>query len=86
MTHSDTVAGYLAESCNTIVQVCQKNGNPREEITWKKSNDSPILSNIAGSSEDSTTGTPWFMMTGRGRGCISIDDVRHYHPLASYLL
>jgi hypothetical protein len=36
-----------------------------------------MLLNIAGSSEESTTGMPWFMITGRG--CMGIDEVRRYH-------
>lgn len=39
-----------------------------------------MLLNIAGSSEDSTTGMPWFMITGRG--CMGIDEVRRYHFLS----
>jgi hypothetical protein len=55
----------------------------QEEVTWKKSKDNLLL-NIAGSSEASTTGMPWFMIIGRG--CIGIDEVRRYHLLSQYKL
>ena len=38
-----------------------------------------MLLNIAGSSDASTTGTPWFISAGSG--CVTIDDVRRYHDV-----
>ena len=42
----------------------------------------PIFPKIAGSSDDKTTGTPWFSSTGRG--CIGIDDVSRWKLLKSF--
>lgn len=42
-------------------------------LTWKKSNDRPMLPNTAGSSEHKVTGTPWLMSAGKG--CIGIEEV-----------
>lgn len=39
-----------------------------------------MFPNIAGSSEHSETGTPWFIIIGSG--CIGIEDVRRFVPRA----
>lgn len=50
-------------------------------LTWKKSKDRPMFPKADGSSEQSATGTPWFMIAGNG--CIGIDPVRRYDPAVS---
>ena len=50
-----------------------EDGGGDSERTWKKSNESPMLPNIAGSSELRATGTPWFRRIGRG--CIGMEPV-----------
>ena len=47
-----------------------------KNLTWKKSNVNPMFPNTAGSSDDKTTGMPWFSSTGSG--CIGIDEVSRF--------
>lgn len=64
----------LATSTYTQVNSLHHGKDLEERLqTWKKSYERPMLPKTDGSSEQSVTGTPWFITAGSG--CVGIDEV-----------